>query len=59
MLEELINQRLLLLHAGKAQMGISNETLSGFIASLPALQDNGKFSRERYEQLVDRLDLRR
>jgi peptidyl-prolyl cis-trans isomerase D len=51
-LNELINQRLLLLHAGKAQMGISNEMLSGFIASLPALQVDGKFSRERYAQLV-------
>ena len=51
-LQELINQRLLLLHANKAQMGISNATLSGFIASLPALQVDGKFSRERYEALV-------
>ena len=51
-LQELINQRLLLVHAGKSQMGISNEALSGFIASLPALQEDGKFSRQRYEQLV-------
>jgi peptidyl-prolyl cis-trans isomerase D len=51
-LQELINQRLLLLHANKAQMGISNEMLSGFIMSLPSLQVDGKFSRERYEALV-------
>jgi len=51
-LNELINQRLLLLHAGKAQMGVSNEMLSMFIMSLPSLQVDGKFSRERYEQLV-------
>lgn len=51
-LQELINQRLLLLHANEAQMGISNEALSGFIATLPALQEDGKFSRQRYEQLV-------
>jgi len=51
-LQELINQRLLLLHANQARMGISNEMLSGFIVSLPALQVDGKFSRERYEQLV-------
>lgn len=51
-LQELINQRLLLLHANQARMGISNEVLSGFIVSLPALQVDGKFSRERYEQLV-------
>lgn len=51
-LNELINQRLLLLHASKAQMGIGNALLSNFIASLPALQVDGRFSRERYEQLV-------
>lgn len=51
-LQELINQRLLLLHANKAHMGVSNEMLSGFIMSLPTLQVDGKFSRERYEALV-------
>lgn len=51
-LQELINQRLLQLHASRAQMGVSNETLSGFIMSLPSLQVDGKFSRERYESLV-------
>lgn len=51
-LQELINQRLLLLHATESGMGVSNAMLSGFIASLPALQQDGKFSRERYEALV-------
>jgi peptidyl-prolyl cis-trans isomerase D len=51
-LQELINRRLLLLYANKAQMGVSNETLSGFISSLPALQVDGKFSRAQYESLV-------
>ena len=51
-LQELINRRLLLLYANKSQMGVSNETLSGFISSLPALQVDGKFSRAQYEALV-------
>jgi peptidyl-prolyl cis-trans isomerase D len=51
-LQELINQRLLLLHATESGMGVSNTMLTGFIASLPALQENGKFSRQRYEALV-------
>lgn len=51
-LQELINRRLLLLYAAKSQMKVSNETLSGFISSLPSLQVNGKFSREQYEALV-------
>jgi peptidyl-prolyl cis-trans isomerase D len=51
-LQELINQRLLLLHAGKSKLGVSDTALVDFIVSVPALQENGKFSRERYEALV-------
>ncbi|WP_126445337.1 SurA N-terminal domain-containing protein [Sulfuricystis multivorans] len=51
-LQELINQRALQLHASKAHMGISNEMLAAIITSLPALQVDGKFSRERYEAMV-------
>ncbi|NWG30906.1 MAG: SurA N-terminal domain-containing protein [Rhodocyclaceae bacterium] len=51
-LEELINQRVLHLHAAKAHMGISNEMLAAIITSLSALQVDGKFSRERYEAMV-------
>lgn len=51
-LEDLINQRLLQLYANQARIGVTNEQLAAFIASLPALQVDGKFSRERYEQLV-------
>ncbi|MBS3936668.1 MAG: SurA N-terminal domain-containing protein [Sulfuritalea sp.] len=51
-LNELINQRLLLIHAEKSGMVLDDATLSGFIASLPPLQVDGKFSRERYEALV-------
>jgi peptidyl-prolyl cis-trans isomerase D len=51
-LQELINQRLLMLHAGKSNLTVSDAMLVDFIVSVPALQENGKFSRERYEALV-------
>lgn len=51
-IEELVNHRLLRLHAGDAKLSLSNAALIEFIMSVPALQENGKFSRERYEALV-------
>lgn len=51
-LQDLINQRLLALHAANAKLRVSDETLVGFITSVPSLQENGKFSRERYQSLV-------
>jgi peptidyl-prolyl cis-trans isomerase D len=51
-LEELINQRLLALHASKSNLMVSNEALVSFITAVPSLQENGKFSRERYQALV-------
>ncbi|MFN3883500.1 MAG: SurA N-terminal domain-containing protein [Rhodocyclaceae bacterium] len=51
-LEELINRRVLQLHAAQSHLGISNEMLAAIITSLPTLQVDGKFSRERYEAMV-------
>lgn len=51
-LDELINQRLLLLHARESNVSISNAALAEAIMSVPALQENGRFSRERYEALI-------
>lgn len=51
-LQNLIHQRLLMLHAGKSQLRVGDELLVNFITSVPALQENGKFSRERYQALV-------
>ena len=51
-LEGLVNQRLIGLHASKSQLSISNEQLIQFIAAAPSLQENGKFSPQRYEMLV-------
>lgn len=51
-LQELINQRLLLLFANESRLRVSDDLLVGFITSVPSLQEDGKFSRERYEALV-------
>jgi peptidyl-prolyl cis-trans isomerase D len=51
-LDELINRRLLALHAHEARLSVSDESLAGFITAVPALQENGQFSRERYQALV-------
>jgi len=51
-LEETIGRRLLALYAGRMHLGISDQQLVQFIASSPALQENGKFSPERYEQAL-------
>lgn len=51
-LNGLIDQRLLLLEASAKRLGTSDETLRNFIAAVPALQENGKFSMERYESVL-------
>ncbi|MFO1405831.1 MAG: SurA N-terminal domain-containing protein [Azonexus sp.] len=51
-LDDLIDQRLLLLEASKNRMLASDAAVSRAIAAIPALQVDGKFSLERYEQAV-------
>ena len=51
-LASMVNQRLLTLAAKDAHLAVSDEALAQFIAQVPVLQDNGKFSPERYEALV-------
>ena len=51
-LNSLINQRLIMLQVAKAKVGVSDSQLLQFISSVPTLQENGKFSRERYEAVV-------
>ncbi|ARP82123.1 peptidylprolyl isomerase [Bordetella genomosp. 8] len=48
LLDQLINQRLLAAAAADNRFSVSDETLRNTIASNPAVQDNGKFSPERY-----------
>ena len=51
-LESLVTQRLLAEQAKNARLVVGNEQLVQFIAGVPSLQEDGKFSRERYEALV-------
>jgi peptidyl-prolyl cis-trans isomerase D len=51
-LENLINQRLLTVHAMESHIGVSNEQLAQAIASIPALQVDGQFSVERFESIA-------
>ena len=51
-LDSLVTQRLLAEQAQKARLVVGNDQLAQFIAAVPSLQENGKFSKERYEALV-------
>ena len=51
-LDSLITQRLLAEQARAARLAVGDEQLVQFIAAVPSLQENGKFSTERYAALV-------
>ena len=51
-LNGLINQRVLQLYAEDQRIVVTPPQLQEFIASLPAFQDEGQFSLERYERLL-------
>lgn len=51
-LDSLVTQRLLLLHAGKSNLTASDDQLRQFLGAIPALQEDGKFSMRRYEQAL-------
>lgn len=51
-LDSLVTQRLLLLHAKKSGLTTSDAQLIEVIGSIPALQEDGKFSKRRYEQAL-------
>lgn len=51
-IEMLINRHLLAGYVRNAHFAISDQQLAQFIASVPALQVDGKFSPERYEAVV-------
>ena len=48
-IDDMINQRLLLVEAGKQRMFASDEAVRQTIASIDAFKVDGKFSTERYE----------
>lgn len=51
-MEEMINRRLVQLFVSESRLRVGDDALANFIAAVPALQENGKFSRQRYEALV-------
>jgi peptidyl-prolyl cis-trans isomerase D len=51
-LEQLINERLMMDQARRDRFRVSDAQLAQFIADIPAFQVDGKFSHERYEQLL-------
>jgi peptidyl-prolyl cis-trans isomerase D len=51
-IDTLVNQRLLALHAQKSRLGVTDAQLADFISAVPQLQENGKFSKERYAAVV-------
>ena len=53
-LDGMIAQRLLVQQAVRGNLAISNDQLREVIASEPAFQEGGKFSRERYEDTLRR-----
>ena len=51
-LDSMITQRLLAEKARKSRLSVNDQQLVQFIAAVPSLQENGKFSKERYAALV-------
>ncbi|MEI7612839.1 MAG: SurA N-terminal domain-containing protein [Betaproteobacteria bacterium] len=51
-LNSLIDQRLLMLEADRNRLRTTDEALRDVIAAIPALQENGRFSMERYEAVL-------
>lgn len=51
-LDKLINTRLMNVLVKKEGLGVSDQQVAQLIQGIPELQENGKFSRERYEMLV-------
>lgn len=51
-LNSLVTQRLLAQQTRESKLTVANEQLVQFISTVPSLQENGKFSQERYAALV-------
>jgi len=51
-LDTLVSQRVLALHAAKAQLVVDDALLGATIQGEPTFQENGKFSRQRYDAYV-------
>jgi peptidyl-prolyl cis-trans isomerase D len=52
LLDQLVSQRLIASVATKASLTVTDEVLRETIASIPAFQSDGKFSKSNYEQML-------
>jgi peptidyl-prolyl cis-trans isomerase D len=52
LLEQLIQQRLLAVHAVRSNLVVTDAQLREIITGLPAFQENGQFSKARYDALL-------
>jgi peptidyl-prolyl cis-trans isomerase D len=52
LLDQMIAQRLVASEAARANLAVSDETLAETIQSIPAFQENGKFSKTQYETML-------
>jgi len=52
LLDQLIQQRLLAVHAVKSNLVVTDQQLRDIIVALPAFQENGKFSKARYDAML-------
>lgn len=52
-LDTLVNQRVLVLHAAKSHLLVDDAQLSEAIQTAPVFQEDGKFSRKRYDAFVN------
>ncbi len=52
LLDQLIQQRLLAVHAFKSKLVVTDEQLRATITGLPAFQEDGRFSKSRYDALL-------
>lgn len=51
-LDGMVHQRLLVLRASEAHLNVADDHLRDFISGLPAFQDGGKFSAQRYDAIL-------
>jgi len=51
-LDNLVNQRVLSMHSAKTRLFVSDAQLGATIQSIAAFQEDGKFSRQRYDAYV-------
>ena len=52
LLDQMIEQRLLALHSIRANLVVTDQQLRDIITGLPEFQENGKFSKSRYDALL-------